>query len=68
MADLADLLTYAHENRKFVLVRMIAPAVVVSLFLVAFIYGVEWQGHDTAACAAGQAACHSVTTTHNAGS
>ncbi len=65
MAEFADLLTYAHENRKFVFVRLIAPAIVVSLFLAAFVYEVEWQGHDTS-CIAGQPICHAAAAQNSA--
>lgn len=57
MTEIADLLNYAHENKRFVLLRLIAPAIVISLFLAAFIYGVEWQGRATPSCAAGHPPC-----------
>jgi hypothetical protein len=38
-----DPVTYRHENRTFRLLRMIAPAIVVALFLVAFVSSLIWQ-------------------------
>ena len=44
MTNIDSILNYAHENRKFICVRLIAPIFVASLFLVAFVYSVAWQG------------------------
>jgi hypothetical protein len=38
-----DPMTYRHENQAFRLLRMIAPAIVVALFLVAFVSSLIWQ-------------------------
>jgi hypothetical protein len=38
-----DPMTYRHENQTFRLLRMIAPAIVVALFLVVFVSTLIWQ-------------------------
>jgi hypothetical protein len=38
-----DPMTYRHENQPFRLLRMIAPAIVVALFLLAFVFSLIWQ-------------------------
>ena len=43
MRHFNDPVTYRHENRTFRLLRMIAPAIVVALFLVAFVSSLIWQ-------------------------
>jgi hypothetical protein len=60
MAEISEVLTYAHENKKFILFRLVAPFIVVSLFLCAFVYGLEWQLRAEQACSAGP--CHGVQT------
>jgi hypothetical protein len=44
MANIESVLNYAHENRKFIGLRLIAPIFVASLFLVVFLYSLVWQG------------------------
>jgi hypothetical protein len=68
MAEFGALLTYAHENRNFVLFRLVAPFIVISLFLCAFIYGVEWQLHAEQSCSGQQGPCHVVKSAPNPGS
>lgn len=43
MRQTNDPMTYRHENQTFRLLRMIAPAIVVALFLVAFVSSLIWQ-------------------------
>jgi hypothetical protein len=38
-----DPMTHRHENRTFRLLRMIAPAILVALFLVVFVSSLIWQ-------------------------
>jgi hypothetical protein len=68
MAEFGALLTYAHENRNFVLFRLVAPFIVISLFLVAFIYGVEWQLRAEQSCSGQQGPCHVMKSAQNPGS
>ena len=44
MTNIESVLNYAHENRKFIGLRLIAPIFVASLFLVVFLYSLVWQG------------------------
>jgi hypothetical protein len=66
MAQFDDWRSYAHENRKFIIFRLIAPFIVVSLFLCAFLYGLAWQS-KAGACAGGQLPCHAVGARQNPG-
>ncbi len=68
MAEIGDLLTYAHENKNFVFFRLIAPFIVISLFLCAFIYGVEWQLHAAQSCSGQQGPCHATESAQDPGS
>jgi hypothetical protein len=68
MAEIGELLTYAHENRKFVFFRLIAPFIVISLFLCAFVYGLEWQAHAERSCSGQLGPCHAMESAQSPGS